>query len=533
MTRSKGGFKRGFLLEKRIRKTGDNESFAIKPGFLLRMDHDHKSKKADTKPRVKNACSHANGVSQGFLTPGGKVTSRKSESNQYESRENQTRGIEKKRRKGVSTDLKAIEDNRLPTTDSFLFLEKNQSDEPVQRKGYKTPLISVMPEVAGESSSATNPLTSKADIALGQDIRNPPDPSSKKNTWANKKRETLFQEVPSILKDRGSSSQRPLDRRGGSAQAIQNKDLSLLKFQQYLEDIMWQNEHNMANTARFATTKWTSDQAALTWQRLLQASSPERHSTVVQFILFHHPCSVLPFLETHNQHHRLTALKVVRVVRVFLEEPYQDDSPVEGKVVVLNSMSSLWQQKRHTVLAQESWTVAVLVLCSIGNDFLSKSSSALFESLEIKKLLSIFEDLITTRLSWLQVKRPTNKRQIEMAILKDWSRVTQLCRENMNLSLWEQLCHNVGGVRQCFCNHQLSWTALKVPVQAFLDSTPEGIKDPYELNKRSLLRGTLASLRTRKFNAKDYQDMADLMMRVLATCKCSDSMDLALFFPSS
>jgi hypothetical protein len=546
MANSKG-FNRGFLLKKKAKKTAENESSSFKSGFLLGKEQKHKTKTAKGERRAKKDSSQTNGFARGFLLSTEKTTRKKHNQSRMKNEDDPASAKETKKTNSVSQDLKDIDGpstSRVPRN-SLLVLEQSQnSPKQRTRSTLKSPLISVVAEetVSEEISSRTPPLRPLIEeINPANEIRNPQNRSSIKKQSADKVQEPLLHEVTSRRQEHGTSLEsRSTGNWGGicitkptsppANNLSHEREPSWLKFQQELETHLWKSEKQKANEEKACDTKnWTIEQVTLTWQRLLQTSSPERHRNVLQSLLLHHPRSVASLLKPQNQDERVVALNLVSLLKGFLTEPKQEGSRLEWKIEVLNALSMLCQQKRRTVLAQESWTTAILALTSISYDIASQypKTDGYCERFDIRVIMGTFEDLMLTKLSWLQAKTTSNKQQIEIAVLQDWRKVNRLYLENVDISWCDQLCHQLGGLRQSFCNSRVSWVLLKEVVISFLDSTSAPVDGPYELERRSLLRGIYVSVATTaKMNSSEYQDMANLLLKLLPKCKCSDTIDL-------
>lgn len=541
MASDRDGFQRGFLLKKQNKKTLKNLSSSLKSGFLLDKEQKQKRNKANAEPSAKKVNSQMNdGFSRGFLLSTKKHTRKKRHSSRRENGGDPASEMEPKQKSSISHDLKELEEpsNGVPSN-AFFILASSKSGGSKQRTSNRSPLISILSEDSEKPSAGTSSSTPLAEVLAPTEIRNAPNPSSVKKQSAEKVDDSFLQklssegiECPSSLNPQTVHTSEICiqESPGQPCNVSRQKEPSWLKLQQESEANLWEGEKSFANEDDAIDTKsWTNGHVALTWERLLRMSCPQRHSKVVQSILFRHPNSIAPFLESRDQNHRVVALTMVGLLKWFLAELKQDEgSPVEWKVVVLGRLQTLWQPSRRTVLAQESWITGVLVLASIGDHITSQrpKPTESYGTLDFRSLLTTFQNLIQTKLSWLDTRRNSNKQQIEISILKDWGKVNELYQEDVDIRWWEQLCHHFGGLRQCFCDSRVSWNLLSEDVIALLDATSATMNDPNELEIRGILRGVLSSLATAKLTARECEEMSKLVVRLVTKCTCADTSDL-------
>jgi hypothetical protein len=492
----------------------------FKSGFLLGKDGKRKSKKAENK----EVSIQSSGYKRGFLLP-----SKNNEDRNINSKEKLLR--QSKRTAQTSRDLLEIDDQSILLKNPLLVVEQDQDSEGLHDRK-KAALNSQSISILSEEVSSQTPRKLIEELS-------PVFSNENRSTCYENLKEPLVHEVISKLKghkskehEQGAGAEQVGERKGGESQYEAENDrsdskideISWLRFQQELESFLWDNQ-----MVKFQDNRdWTFQQVTWAWRRLAECKSNfQFHHQSLVLLLLQHPKSLVSFFQPQSQTERMTALSLVHYLKSFLRNPAA--MKIEWPVEILIALTSLCSQKRRTILAQESWISALLILALSSEICLSQVTVGAdhFETEQIATMMECLENLIDTKLSWHQWKKNSSKRQLEIAILKDWKQVNRIYRENVDISWCMQVCDRIGGLQATLCFESVSSEAALV--EALLSHSMSGAShDRNEFDKRSLLRGLLASMTISKLSSACIQEVVSMSLKILQNCNSSDTVNLII-----
>ena len=549
MANSNNSFQRGFLLNgdkgKKKSQSGAREemnerknSSGFRSGFLLGSETKKtKSVKGGGGKKMKKVSSQATGYAKGFLLSDSKrdITDvpRKRTSSDVTSH---TTG----NRHQTSVSQELIDFEGTPRPKPLLILEETpKSVDSFGEKGNsRKPLITVLNDgLLGTSSSASSDHAATKNFDQSKIIQ-----------FVEKDEEPLFQEVTtrrnqhftgpvevttcSGITSVEDPSQETTNHALGSGA---KNEPSCLEFQQELENIFWM-EKKVLPADSIPGREWTTQQVTWAWECLLRKSAqnklPRHHQSLLWSILRYHPGSVLAYLKPESQHERTKSLKVVCFLKAFLQDAEDTAREIKWPINVFDALQLLSHQKRRTVLAQESWNTAILVLVALTKAIIDESDEKDLKSNEVPAMMKSFENLIQTQLLWKQSKKESIKRQSEIAILNDWKRLNDILYNHGDSLTWCcELCNKNGGLQQTLSltspPHSTNFTLLNDALISYIQNSSQlGNNTLKEFEKRGLLRQILLLVET--LNSDQHQELIETGLNLLPHCAWSDTVDLII-----
>lgn len=316
---------------------------------------------------------------------------------------------------------------------------------------------------------------------------------------------------------------------------IAKDEPSLFDFQQELDSLLWKkrSEDDMS-----VAKKWTPVQAGWAWEWILQGTGKSRanRGLFARSLLKHHCISVLNVLQPKTKEDRAITLQAIQLVQEYLK--YESCLPIEAWILtILPVVLQLAEQPRRTVLAQESWRTASLILssyCETICSYATKEGDGSFAL--VPKLMTDFDRLLQIQLGWKMSKKSSAKNQLMVSILEDWKGINRVCKnKNCDLEWCQQIVglkidamQNWGGLRQTLCGEfTINFPTAKVAFDVY-QSAGSDSEDPYEFQRRNILRGILSSAVSIQTFSSPHEDMVESSMRLLPKCSTPGTINLVL-----
>lgn len=520
-------------MKEKTKPSGFRSGFLLGSGTNTKPKRSEKSIKRNKKRSSKTSSSTSGGgYAKGFLL---------SKPKRDISNTNNINDDQSKKLTSVSQELKNVGGSFKRNPLIIGFEEEQQQKQQSQQQdmgggGTRNPLITVLDE------ESNNPTSLKLE-------KEPIEEKNQTQFVFDKEEEPLFQEVATTRKryDDSLQSQEVVNTKILSIdQNNQNKDEpSWLDFQQELESILWKASKHKSDSVIPTIKEWSTQQVTWAWECLLTETKSTTTKSKQQYqqplflsLLKHHSESILSYLHPQGQEARTITLKLLRLLKAFLKDPnsQQQQQQVDWPINILQSLQSLSKQQHRTVLAQESWNTAILLLTVLCSSIVeeSKKENGNLESFEIPSMMKTFDQLIQTQILWKQSKKKSVKRQCEIAILNDWKKLSDTLYKQKDGLIWCcEVCHKFGGLQQTLYITTSSsfpdedFTALDQALYSyFQEKSSHGVIFTKELEKRSILRRIL--LLGEKLTSTERQQMIDTLLKVLPTCDSQDTIDLVM-----
>ena len=545
-----------------------NSNKSFQRGFLVNNDKGKKKSQSGGKEEM-NVSKNSSGFRSGFLLGSGTKKTKsvkgggRKETKKSSSPSSQTTGYakgfllsESKRGKRTNNDISATDGRHQPLVSQelidfevtpqpkpLLIVEdsKKNGESSSEKGNSRKPLITVLDDgLLGNSSSDKDSTNNFGPSKIIQFVEKDEEPLLQEVTTKRNQQDDVIQplsEPVEVTKCSGITSVEDPSQEttNHSLDPGAKNEPSWLEFQQELEKIIWK-EKKVSPADSILAKEWTTQQVTWAWECLLSKTAknqlPRHHRPLLWSLLRYHPISVLTYLKPESQQERTTSLKVVLFLKTFLQDAENTASEIEWPINVFDALQLLSQQKRRTVLAQESWNTAILVLVALTKAISDKSDEKDMKSNEVSAMMKNFENLIQTQLLWKQSKKESIKRLCEIAILHDWKRLNDILFNHGESLTWCcELCNKHGGLQQTLSvtspPHSATFAQLNDALISLIqDSSQLDNKALKELEKRSLLREILLVVET--LTTDQHQELIETVLNLLPTCDWPDTVDLII-----
>eukprot|EP00934_Nitzschia_sp_Nitz4_P002014 Nitzschia sp. Nitz4//scaffold30_size153850//46135//49909//NITZ4_002769-RA/size153850-processed-gene-0.179-mRNA-1//1//CDS//3329547235//2014//frame0 len=477
--------------------------------------------KQDRKPTEKTK-SRSSGLSKGFL-----LSTKTPKSNQP-TPPTVVRKTESKPTPVSANQELLLWENRDPSpvrpsgSNSLLFLEDTMNTEssepaPLAPKP-NSPLIAVLDEDEGEAHQETTQSTLRAPLEQGYNVTS--IVSSTRQVDGGDDIDDSFGMVQVSSRSRWNEEFVQSDQKTKSQNpslTMQQKEDSLLGFQQWLSELKWKRKSECAalSTVPEWAKDWTSQKVSWAWDWIHVDLGKKGTRTIhpslqalVWSLLFYRPTQSLAQYSTFEspdirQRALATILQLQELVHLKISSKEVEDLKnkssqgpplAQWAVALLRHVCPLAvMMKKRTILAQESWKASMHIIVLYAHalsSILETASVADFDfvSQQLDKLLQ-------TQLRWKQKKKDTLKSRVSLCIIQNWIQLNENDQVSNAISDWRDHIggyigiaadmHGLGGLAHSFLSSSQESFDLSSVLQLLSDC--QDLPVSYEIVWRGLL----------------------------------------------